>query len=255
MRHGMSRLLLIAGSLATVAAAACGPRVEPATMVVRNGKIVTADEGRPEAQAMAIRGDTIVALGTNEEIAPYVGDTTEVIDLNGLLAVPGFIEGHGHFTGVGQARMNLNLMNVANWDEVVQMVADAVARAQPGDWIVGRGWHQEKWDRMPEPNIEGFPTHDSLSKVSPANPVLLTHASGHASFANAKAMELAGVTRATPNPPGGEVLKDRRGNPIGIFRETASGLIGRARTAAREGMTDAEREAETLAAWHQQIGR
>ena len=244
MRHGMSRLLLIAGSLATVAAAACGPRVEPATMVVRNGKIVTADEGRPEAQAMAIRGDTIVALGTNEEIAPYVGDTTEVIDLNGLLAVPGFIEGHGHFTGVGQARMNLNLMNVANWDEVVQMVADAVARAQPGDWIVGRGWHQEKWDRMPEPNIEGFPTHDAVSKVSPANPVLLTHASGHASFANAKAMELAGVTRATPNPPGGEVLKDRRGNPIGIFRETASGLIGRARTAAREGMTDAEREAE-----------
>jgi hypothetical protein len=140
--------------------------------------------------------------------------------------------------------LSLNLMKVKNWDEVIQMVADAVAKAKPGDWIVGRGWHQEKWDKTPEPNVEGFPTHEALSKVSPNNPVALTHASGHATFANAKAMELAGVTAKTPNPPGGEILKDRRGAPIGIFRETASGLIGRARSASREKMTAAEIDAE-----------
>ncbi len=231
--------------LAGAGQAACsGPRVEPATLVLRNGKIVTVDDEKPEAQALAARGDTIVAVGTNEEIQPYIGSATEVIDLEGRLAIPGFIESHGHFTGVGQAKMSLNLMHVKNWDEIVQMVAEAVTRAEPGEWIVGRGWHQEKWDRKPEPNVEGFPTHESLSKVSPDNPVLLTHASGHATFANAKAMELAGVTRRTPNPPGGEILKDRRGNPIGVFRETASGLIRRAQAAAREQMTPEEREAE-----------
>jgi hypothetical protein len=230
--------------LITALATACGPRVEPATMVLRNGKIVTVDDAKPEAQAMAISGDRIVAVGNDDEIAPYVGPATEVVDLSGQLAIPGFIESHGHFTGVGQARMNLNLMKVKNWDEVIQMVAGAVATAQPGDWIVGRGWHQEKWDKTPEPNVEGFPTHESMSKVSPANPVILTHASGHATFANAKAMELAGITAKTPNPPGGEILKDRRGTPIGIFRETASGLVSRARAASREKMTDAERDAE-----------
>jgi len=246
MLHRVPRLMLAGASLVLIAAiaSACAPRVEPATMVLRNGKIATVDEAKPEAQAIAISGDRIVAVGTNDEIQPYVGPTTEVVDLKGMLAIPGFIESHGHFTGVGQAKMSLNLMKVKNWDEVVQMVADAVAKAQPGDWIVGRGWHQEKWDKTPEPNVEGFPTHDSLSKVSPNNPVILTHASGHATFANAKAMALAGTTAKTPNPPGGEILKDKRGAPIGVFRETASGLVGRARSASREKMTDAEREAE-----------
>jgi predicted amidohydrolase YtcJ len=229
-----------------VSAAACSrtPAVEPASLVLRNGRIVTVDEAKPEAQAMAVRGDTIVAVGTNEEIQPYVGQDTEVIDLAGQLAIPGFIEGHGHFTGVGQARMNLNLTKAKSWDEVVAMVADAAKQAKPGEWILGRGWHQEKWDKAPQPNVEGFPTHEAVSRVTPDNPVLLTHASGHATFANAKAMELAGITRATPNPPGGEILKDRRGNPIGIFRETASGLVRKALAADRAKMTPAEVEAE-----------
>lgn len=247
MRDG-KRYSLAAGAVLTLAIAghtACsGPRVEPATLVLRHGKIVTVDERTPEVQALAARGDTIVAVGTDEEIAPYIGPSTEVIDLGGRLAIPGFIESHGHFTGVGQAKMSLNLMHVKNWDEVVQMVAEAVKRAKPGEWILGRGWHQEKWDKTPEPNVEGFPTHESLSKVSPDNPVLLTHASGHATFANAKAIELAGITARTPNPPGGEILRDRRGNPIGVFRETASGLVRRAQAAAREKMTPEEREAE-----------
>jgi len=246
MIHRLRRSFLTGAALCAGAlvVTACGPGVEPATMVLRNGKIVTVDDTKPEAQAVAIRDDRIVAVGTNDEIARYVGEATEVIDLGGQLAIPGFIESHGHFTGIGQAKMSLDLMHVKSWDEIVQMVADAVSKAQPGQLIVGRGWHQEKWDTTPEPNVEGFPVHDALSKVSPDNPVILTHASGHATFANAKAMEMAGITPATPDPPGGEILKDRSGNPIGVFRETASGLLGKARAAAREGMTPEQREAE-----------
>jgi len=220
------------------------PRVEPATLVIQNGRIVTVDEAKPEVRAMAIRGEAVAALGTEADIRPFVGPSTRVIDLKGALAIPGIIESHGHFQGIGQAKLGLELMPTTSWDEIVAMVAEAVRRAKPGEWIVGRGWHQEKWTKRPEPHVEGFPTHASLDRVSPENPVVLTHASGHATFANAKAMALAGVTKATPNPPGGEILKDAAGDPTGLFRETASGLLGRAERAAREKMTPAELEAE-----------
>ena len=230
--------------------AACGSKPAPADLVLRSGKIVTLDDARPEAAALAVRGDAIVAVGSNEEIAPYVGEKTQVIDLAGKLATPGFIDSHTHFTGIGQAKMSLNLMRANSWDDIVAMVAEAASKAQPGEWIVGRGWHQEKWDKPPAPNVEGFPIHQSLSKASPNNPVLLTHASGHATFANAKAMQLAGVTRQTPNPPGGQIVKDARGNPIGLFRERASNLVRSALAEARAKRTpeqvqaDARREIE-----------
>ena len=227
--------------------------VAPADLVLRNGKIATVDPARPAAQALAVRGDTIAGVGTDKDIQGYIGPNTRVIDLGGKLAIPGFIEGHGHFTGIGQAKMNLDLTAVNSWDEVVAKVGEAARTAQPGQWILGRGWHQEKWNKRPVPDVERFPTHDALSKVSPDNPVLLTHASGHASFANRKAMELAGVTNSTPNPQGGEILKDPNGNPIGVFRETASGLISRALAQARSKRTreqvqaDARREIELAA--------
>jgi predicted amidohydrolase YtcJ len=201
------------------------PASVPADMVLINGKVVTVETAQPEAQAVAIAGDKIAAVGSTGDIKRHVGPNTQVIDLKGQLVIPGFIEGHGHFTGVGQAQLNLNLMNTQSWDEIVKMVAEAVKTAKPGQWIYGRGWHQEKWTSKPEPNVEGFPVHHSLSKVSPNNPVLLTHASGHASFANAKAMELSNVTGKTPNPQGGDFLKDAQGNPTGLFRETASRLV------------------------------
>jgi hypothetical protein len=203
----------------------CGSSVEPVDVVLHNGKIITVDELHPEVQALGIRGDQIVVVGTNEEVDAYIGETTEVIDLEGQLAIPGFIESHGHFLGVGNAQMQLSLMDVQNWEEIVAMVAAAVEEAQPGQLIRGRGWHQEKWNPLPERNVEGFPLHDQLSEVSPDNPVLLTHASGHATFANARAMEMSGITSATPDPDGGEILRDARGNPIGVFRETASRLL------------------------------
>jgi predicted amidohydrolase YtcJ len=238
-------VVLLGASLAVVRATtqtAAQGTPAPATLVLRNGRVVTADDARPDAQAIAVNGDTIVALGTNAEMARYVGPATQVIDLAGQTAIPGFIEGHGHFTGIGQAKLGLELMNTRSWEEIVSMVGAAAAKARPGQWIVGRGWHQEKWSSVPQPNVEGFPLHASLDAVSPNNPVILTHASGHASFANAKAMELSNLTTKTPNPSGGEILKDKAGNPTGLLRETASGLIRRG--AGQPVPTAEEREAE-----------
>ena len=198
-----------------------------ADLVLRNGTIVTMDDRFGRVEALAVRGDRIVAVGDERSISRYIGPATRVIDLEGRLAIPGFIEGHGHFTSMGSAALNLNLMNVDSWDDVIAMVADAVKKAEPGEWILGRGWHQEKWTRPVTPNVEGFPTHHALSAVSPDNPVCLTHASGHACFFNAKAMELAAVDGATVDPPGGEILRDVNGQPIGVFRETAQNLVRR----------------------------
>jgi predicted amidohydrolase YtcJ len=221
-RSSIIPLLLLAFTLVGVEA-----QVQPADLVLRGGRIVTLDPATPEAQALAARNGAIVAVGSNADIQRLVGSSTQVIELNGQLAIPGFIEGHGHFNNIGEGKMNLELMGTKSWNEIVQMVAQAVEKAKPGQWIIGRGWHQEKWSSTPEPNVEGFPTHASLDKVSPNNPVLLTHASGHASFANQKALELSGISAQTANPDGGEILKDKSGNPTGLLRETASRLIKR----------------------------
>jgi len=213
--------------LACVGSFACQPAEPPADLILTNGKIVTVDPAKPEAQALAVRGETIIAVGSNEDMQAYRGPKTEAIDLEGHLAIPGWSEGHGHFTGVGESKLQLDLMKAKNWEDIVAMVADAARKAKPGEWILGRGWHQEKWDHAPTPNVEGFPLHASLSAVSPANPVVLRHASGHAAFANAKAMELSNVTRDTSNPAGGEILKDAKGNPIGVFSERAQGILAR----------------------------
>lgn len=236
MKHLLALLILIS------LPAAQQPAAEPATLVLRNGKIVTVDAKTPEAQAIAVRGDRIAAVGSNADIQRYIGPATQVIDLRGQLAIPGLIESHGHFMGLGQSKMNLDLMDVKDWDEIVSMVGEAARRAKPGEWILGRGWHQEKWATVPKPNVEGFPFHDALSKVSPNNPVLLTHASGHASFVNARAMADAGITATTQNPSGGEILKDAQGRPIGLLRETASGLANRALEAWRSKKTTEERD-------------
>ncbi len=230
----------------TAVAARVARRTAAADLVLKNGHVVTVDDRRPEAQAVAVTGDRIVAVGSDAEIAGYVGPRTKVIDLNGRLAIPSFIEGHGHFLGVGEAHVTIDAMDVRNFDEIAAKVKAAAAKAQPGQWLLGRGWHQEKWDRAPEPNVEGVPLHQALDDVAPNNPVILTHASGHAAFVNARALELAGITKATPNPPGGEIVKDpRTGEPTGLLRESAQGLVGRAYDRARSQMTAAQREAET----------
>jgi predicted amidohydrolase YtcJ len=220
-------LLSLTIVLATLAVrtTAAPPQPPAADLVLTNGRIVTVFDAMPEVQALAVRADRIVGTGTSADIRRFVGPATRVVDLQGQLAIPGFIEGHGHFTGVGAAELQLKLMQATSWEEIVSMVAAAVKGAKPGQWIYGRGWHQEKWTTRPNPAVEGFPTRASLDAVSPDNPVILTHASGHASFANSKALQLSGISRTTPDPPGGDLVRDASGAPTGLLRERASGLI------------------------------
>lgn len=219
-----------------------------ADLVLLGGKVVTVDPKRPAAEAVAVRDSRIVAVGTDKEVSPLVGGGTIVLRLDGKMVMPGFIEGHGHFIGLGQSMMMLDLRKAKSWDEIVKQVEAAARDTAPGAWIVGRGWHQEKWERKPEPNVNGYPTHAALSRVSPTNPVLLTHASGHMCFANAEAMRLAGVDEATKDPAGGEIVRDKDGRPAGVFRETAQGLVTRARAAAQRDRTPEERDKDLLKA-------
>lgn len=199
-----------------------------ADLVLLHGRIATMDPAHPNATALAVRGERLVAVGSDAEILQHVTERTRRIDLKGRFAMPGFIEGHGHFLGIGAMKLELDLRAATSWDEIVDLVADAASRAKPGEWIVGRGWHQDKWTKVPQPNVEGVPLHDALSARTSANPVVLVHASGHAAFANEKALELAGISAETPNPRGGEIVKGADGRPTGLLRETAEELVGRA---------------------------
>ena len=227
--------LLLAGT-------ALGAQQPRADLVLLHGDVVTVDSARPRAQAIAVRGDRILAVGSDEEIQNLAGPATKTIDLQGRLALPGFIEGHGHFTGLGESKLVLDLTTAHSWDDIVAQVGTAVRAAKPGALIEGRGWHQEKWNRAPQPNVEGVPLHASLDAVSPDNPVVLEHASGHASFVNGAALRLAGITRTTANPGGGEIVKDSAGEPTGLLKESAQGLMSRG-LAKLPKPTPAEREA------------
>ncbi len=216
----------------------------PADLVFTGGKIVTMDSNHPQAEAIAVSGDTIVAVGTDAQVRRYVGEGTQVVDLAGRLVVPGFVESHGHFMGLGSSLQQLDLMHARTWNEIVDMVRAAAAEAEPGAWILGRGWHQEKWDEAPPRVVAGFQTNDLLNQAAPNNPVLLTHASGHASIANAAALRAAGVTASTQSPSGGQIIKDSRGRPTGILVDAASGLVRRALSRARAGRTPEQVEAD-----------
>ena len=191
-----------------------GQQATTADLVLLHGNFYTVDVQHPRAQALAVVGEKILAVGSDAEIEPLIGPDTEVIDLEGKLAVPGLIEGHGHFMSYGQSLTELDLRYAQTWDEIVNMVAEAVRESGPGDWIVGRGWHQDKWERAPSPSVEGLPVHEGLSAVSPNHPVLLSHTSGHGAFANALALDIAGIDRDTPNPAGGEIVRDASGSGI-----------------------------------------
>ncbi|MCF8240654.1 MAG: amidohydrolase [Melioribacteraceae bacterium] len=223
----MKKRILLFGFVFTIMIffSGCSEDIRKADLVLMNGDIYTVDESIPSAEAIAVNNDSIKFVGSNNEVKKYIGDKTEVIDLNGKFVMPGFIESHAHFMGLGKSKMILDLKGTTNYDELVSQVAIAAENTLPGEWILGRGWHQEKWDPVPSPNVKGYPVHTALSKASPLNPVILTHASGHAILVNAKAMELAGVTEDTPDPDGGVIVRDSLGNPAGVFEENAELLI------------------------------
>ena len=205
------------------------PAVHPvANMVLTNGNVVTVDDGLPAAEAVAINGDRITAVGNAAEIFPYIGDETEVIDLGGQTAIPGLIEGHGHYTSFGGSLLILDFRYAESWAEIVSMVEAKVPETPDGEWIIGRGWHQDKWSVKEDVLVEGLPIHDSLSAATPDNPVMLIHTSGHGVFVNQRAMNLVELGDDTEPPDGGEIVRDESGRATGMMRESAQDVFRQA---------------------------
>ena len=242
-----TNLLTIFASCCLFLMACSGSNTTTADTIIYNAKVYTVNAKQPTAEAVAIKNDTILLVGTMTEIEKLKGSNTEMIDAKGQFLMPGFIEGHGHIHGLGASLTYLDLMSVKNWDEIVAMVAEAAKKAKPGEWIIGRGWHQEKWDKAPAKSFIGYPYHEDLDKVAPNNPVMLSHASGHSVMVNAKSLELAGITAATPNPTGGEIVKDKQGAILGVLEERAQTLVGNAYNDWLHQQTDDKRKADWAA--------
>lgn len=220
-----------------------------ADLIIHNAMIYTVDDNKSSYEALAVKNGLIQALGSSDEILSMAGDSTQLLDAEGSFVMPGFIEGHGHFSGLGQSLMNLNFLRSKSWDDIIAMVEEKIRTAEKGEWIVGRGWHQEKWEHSPQDHIHGYPRHFDLSAISKDNPVMLIHASGHGLFANETAMKLAGVTKETPDPRGGEIVRDENGNAIGMFEERAQAIIREAYGEYLKGISNEKRTEE----WYEGI--
>ncbi len=220
----------------------------PADLVLYDAHVVTVARHQPEAQALAVRGDRIVAVGSDDQIKAFIGPHTRAIDLHGQTVIPGLIDSHAHFMGTGEmlSQLNVSAAEAPTWADVVRKVAEAVKHAKPGAWIIGNNWHQEQWTHPPQPNVDGLPTGKALDAVSPDNPVLLWHSSGHALFANRKALELAGIGPHTPDPAGGQIVRDADGRAIGMLRDHATEAVLKAFRQSRAGETAQQRHARLM---------
>ncbi len=194
---------------------------EKADLVIHNGPIYSVDVNDAQVEAVAVKEGKIWKVGSYKEVIKFSGEETQWIDLKGKTMFPGFIEGHAHIMGIGANLMNLDLMGTTSYTEIANIVAAKAKTLPEGDWIIGRGWHQDKWNNEAERSFKGFPSNDLLNDLVPNHPVYLTHASGHLGLANAKAMEILGFDGQTADPDGGEIFKGFDGQPTGIFNETA----------------------------------
>ena len=215
------RLLLILASALLVSFMPLQSTVVPADIVFKNGNVYTANDKSPQAEAIAVKADRIVFVGTNAEAQKYVGSNTRVVDLKGDTVLPGFTDSHQHLSGVGQREMTLNLEGTTSLQDFLAKVKTRVDQAKPGEWVTGRGWIETHWT----PPV--FPTRAELDKLAPNNPLILQRADGHASVVNSAALNLAGITKTTANPFGGEISKDKSGEPNGMLLDAAQGLVRR----------------------------
>jgi predicted amidohydrolase YtcJ len=215
------RLASFVTGLALLAPAAAGPQQEPADIVFTNGKVYTANEKQARAEAVAIKGNRIVFVGSSSAARRFVSPATKVIDLRGATVLPGLTDAHMHLSGVGEREMTLNLEGTKSLEEFQARVKTRVDQARPGQWVTGRGWIETFW----KPPV--FPTRQDLDRIAPNNPVVLQRADGHASVANSAALRLAGITRETRPPSGGAINKDGSGEPTGMLIDRAQGLVGR----------------------------
>ena len=216
------KIVLIIVSLVALSLMPAPQRVQPADIVFTNGNVYTANDRTPRAQAIAVKADRIVFVGTNAAAQRYVGQGTRVVDLKGNTVLPGFTDSHQHLSGVGLREMTLNLEGTTSLEDFLAKVKARVDQTKPGDWVTGRGWIETHW----QPPV--FPTRWDLDKVSPNNPVILGRADGHGSVANTAALKIAGIDKSTPNPFGGEISKDKQsGEPNGMLIDSAQGLVRR----------------------------
>jgi predicted amidohydrolase YtcJ len=188
------------------------------------GTIYTANDDSPVVEAVVVSNGRFTYVGPLEGARLAASEQVREIKLDSRIAYPGFIESHGHLSSLGESITNLDLNGVDSYQTIVGMVADAAAKAVPGQVIKGRGWHQSKWQSQPKITVDGFPTHRSLSEVSPNNPVFLGHANGHSALINQAAMDEINLSFTTTPPEGGVIVKDARGNPTGILHENAIDL-------------------------------
>ncbi|HEX9928347.1 MAG TPA: amidohydrolase [Pyrinomonadaceae bacterium] len=189
------------------------------SLLLFNGKVFTADENYSVAEAVAIDGERIVAVGTVRDLRNQFQAARE-IDLQARLVTPGFNDAHVHFFRGALALLTVNLLDTKSLSEAQNRVAEKVKTVKPGEWITGRGWDHTIWK-------QSFPTQKDLDQIAPNNPVYLVRVDGHVAWVNSAALRAAGVTRDTKNPEGGEIEKDARGEPTGILKETAQGLVSR----------------------------
>ncbi len=213
MRHLSTYFALAALAPAVLVAQAS------ADLVLVNGTIYTVDNARPVVSALAVRGDRILFVGSAAEARVLANGSARVIDLHGATVLPGLIDAHAHLLGLGNRLRRVNVAGSTSYDEVIARVKAWSKDAKPGEWILGRGWDQNRWP------IKEFPTHDALSRAFPDNPVALTRVDGHAILVNAKAMELARVSAATIDPEGGRIIRFPSRSPAGVFIDNAQSLI------------------------------
>lgn len=198
----------------------------PADMVLLDGRVFVADAALTEHEAIAIRGDRVLAVGDADWIGTMIGPRTRVVALNGRLVTPGFNDTHMHLASGGVSMLEVVLQGATSIEEVMSRVRAAAAQAAPGEWITGRGWDQT---RMPPEALGtgGWPTKEALDRAAPDHPVYLRRVDGHVAWVNTRALELARIDRTLPNPAGGEIVRDSRGDATGILKETAMSLVAR----------------------------
>jgi predicted amidohydrolase YtcJ len=218
MKYALALLALLVACGIAVSILFFSPGSRNVTMLLVNGRFYTLDERHPVAEAVAIEGDRIAGVGTTASITSRF-KADRVVDLGGKPVYPGFIDSHAHLEGLGEALRSVNLAGAASVNDAVARVAQAVKDSGAGRWITGRGWDQNIWPG------KAFPTHEALDHVAPDVPVYLVRVDGHAAWANAEAMKRAGVTPSTPDPEGGRIVRDARGNPTGVFIDNAIPLV------------------------------
>jgi len=200
-----------------------GAQSKPAAdLIITNAKIWTVDTYKPSAQAVAVLGDRIVAVGSNAEIDAWRGPHSQVIDAGGKLLLPGFNDSHVHFVSGGIQLDSIDLKNAASPQEFARPIGERAKRTPKNEWIVGGNWDETKWN---PPNI---PAKELIDSLTPDTPVFVTRYDGHMGLANSVALRLAGITARTPDPPGGTIVRDARGNPTGALKDAAMDFIFKA---------------------------